>query len=114
MPPRTPNRLKVPHELPRIQYLDRADTASVTLRFKPLMSAPPLPKDTYKIKSTQRFENVHKFLRDQLGLEEGQGLYPYVGFSFAPALDEGVGGLWKSFAVNGVLVVGYCLQSAFG
>lgn len=84
------------------------------MKFKPLISAPPLPKETYKIKSTQRFENVHKFLRDQLGLGEGVGLYTYVGFSFAPALDEGVGGLWKSFQVGGVLVVGYALQSAFG
>ena len=66
----------------------------MTLKFKALGSAPRLRKDTYKIKSTQRFENVVVFLRSQLEMLEGQGLWTYVNWAFMPALDESVGGLW--------------------
>ncbi|TGZ82208.1 ubiquitin-like protein [Ascodesmis nigricans] len=87
----------------------------VTVKFRALTSAPALAKDTYKIKTTQRFENVVKFLRDQLDLGDGQGLYTYIGWSFIPALDESVQGLWECFKDgNGILVVCYSLQSAFG
>jgi ubiquitin-like protein ATG12 len=58
-------------------------------------SAPVLNKDAYKIKTTQRFENVAVFLRGQLGVGAGEGLYLYVNFTFAPALDENVGNLWN-------------------
>jgi len=86
----------------------------VTLKFKALGSAPRLRKDTYKIKSTQRFENVVVFLRSQLEIPEGQGLWTYVNWAFMPALDESVGGLWASFKVGEELVVCYSAQSAFG
>ena len=41
---------------------------TVTIKFKAMGSAPILNKDTYKIKMSQRFENVAVFLRAQLGL----------------------------------------------
>ena len=81
---------------------------TVTIKFKAMGSAPVLNKDTYKIKTSQRFENVAVFLRAQLGLSSSspsastspppaaqQSLYLYVNFTFAPALDENVGNLWR-------------------
>jgi ubiquitin-like protein ATG12 len=66
----------------------------VTLKFKAMGSAPMLNKDSYKIKTSQRFENVVVFLRNQLGLGPEISLYLYVNFAFMPALDENVGNLW--------------------
>lgn len=54
-----------------------------------------LNKDTYKIKTSQRFENVAVFLRSQLGIGPADSLFLYINFTFAPALDENVGNLWN-------------------
>lgn len=67
----------------------------VTLKFKAMGNAPVLNKDSYKIKTTQRFENVVVFLRQQLDLAADQSLLLYVNWSFMPALDENVGNLWS-------------------
>jgi hypothetical protein len=80
---------------------------AVTLKFKAMGSAPMLNKDSYKIKTSQRFENVVVFLRNQLGLGPEIGLYLYVNFAFMPALDENVGNLW---AVSKKSVVGSSLD----
>ncbi|KAI5849698.1 ubiquitin-like autophagy protein Apg12-domain-containing protein [Tricharina praecox] len=86
----------------------------VTLKFKAMGNAPVLNKDTYKIKTTQRFENVVVFLRQQLELGAEQSLLLYVNWSFMPALDENVGNLWSSFKTADELIINYSLQSAFG
>ncbi|KAA8913315.1 ubiquitin-like autophagy protein Apg12-domain-containing protein [Sphaerosporella brunnea] len=86
----------------------------VTLKFKAMGSAPVLNKDSYKIKTSQRFENVVVFLRNQLDLGPDVSLYLYVNFSFMPALDENVGNLWASFKTGEELIINYSLQSAFG
>ena len=49
----------------------------------------------YKIKTSQRFENVVKFLRDSLGLRSSEGIFLYVNSTFAPGGDENVGNLWN-------------------
>lgn len=67
----------------------------VNIRFKPIGSAPALEKSVYKIKTSQRFENVVKFLRDNLGLKNSEGIFLYVNSTFAPALDENVGNLFN-------------------
>ncbi|KAF8242233.1 APG12-domain-containing protein [Wilcoxina mikolae CBS 423.85] len=86
----------------------------VTIKFKAMGSAPVLNKDTYKIKTTQRFENVAVFLRSQLGVGPAESLFLYVNFTFAPALDENVGNLWNSFKTGEELIINYSMQSAFG
>lgn len=89
----------------------------VSIKFRPLTSAPRLQKQdkVYKINSTQRFEGVVSFLKRELDLPASQTLYTYIGWSFVPALDEGVSGLWECFKdERGVLVVCYSMQSAFG
>jgi ubiquitin-like protein ATG12 len=73
------------------------------LKFKAMGSAPVLNKDSYKIKTSQRFENVVVFLRNQLDIGPEVSLYLYINFSFMPALDENVGNLW---AVSGKVVEG--------
>ncbi|KAI5778418.1 ubiquitin-like autophagy protein Apg12-domain-containing protein [Geopyxis carbonaria] len=97
--------------------LSRAQAQPATkvgVRFKAMMAAPALAKDVYKIKSSQRFESVVAFLRKALGLGDADGIYAYVNWSFAPALDENVGNLWNCFKTDDVLLVTYSLQSAFG
>ncbi|KAG8532863.1 uncharacterized protein KY384_002741 [Bacidia gigantensis] len=89
----------------------------VTIRFTPIGSAPQLRQKVFKVSSSNRFETVVAFLTKKLaattaaavsqGEKEGGGggsrevphVFCYVNSVFAPALDEGVGGLWK--VVNG-------------
>ncbi|KAI5813456.1 ubiquitin-like autophagy protein Apg12-domain-containing protein [Pyronema omphalodes] len=86
----------------------------VTIKFKAMGSAPMLNKDTYKIKTSQRFENVAVFLRSQLGIGPADSLFLYINFTFAPALDENVGNLWNCFKTGEELIINYSMQSAFG
>lgn len=79
----------------------------VIVRFKPVGgSAPPLPvrRERSTISATSRFETVVAYLRRTLKVADSDSLFLYVNSTFAPALDEVVGNLWK---------VG-CLLSFFG
>ncbi|KAG0130883.1 ubiquitin-like autophagy protein Apg12-domain-containing protein [Tuber indicum] len=86
----------------------------INIRFKPIGSAPALDKAVYKIKTSQRFENVVKFLRDSLGLRNSEGIFLYVNSTFAPGGDENVGNLWNCFRVDDQLIVSYAMNAAFG
>ncbi|KAH8154101.1 uncharacterized protein LAJ45_01868 [Morchella importuna] len=86
----------------------------VSIRFKAIGSVPILNKDVYKIKTNQRFENVVKFLRDNLGIPASESIFTYINATFAPALDENVGNLYNSFKVDDQLIVSYCRTAAFG
>ena len=75
----------------------------MTVRFKPIGSAPQLRRMVFQVSSSNRFETVVTFLRKKI-LETGKGadatkqdgsVFCYVNSVFAPSLDEGVGGLWK-------------------
>ena len=88
----------------------------VTIRFQPLPGA-PAPSQKWaavKVSASQKFESVVGFLRRKLGVKGEDGLFVYVNKVFAPGLDEGVGGLWRCFAVDGELKVSYSLAPAFG
>ncbi|KAI9751652.1 MAG: Ubiquitin-like protein [Chaenotheca gracillima] len=67
----------------------------VTVRFKAVGSAPILRTQVYKISASQRFETVVNFLRKNLKCGPTQSVFCYVNSVFAPALDEGVGALWR-------------------
>lgn len=83
-------------EVPSISYpQQRANRRAVSIRFKAIGSAPILNRDVYKIKTNQRFENVVKFLRDNLGIAASESIFTYVNSTFAPALDENVGNLYN-------------------
>ncbi|KAL1865355.1 Ubiquitin-like protein [Diaporthe australafricana] len=90
----------------------------VIVRFKPVGgSAPPLPArhERSKVSATSRFETVVAYLRRTLKVAESDSLFLYVNSTFAPALDEVVGNLWRCFKdSNDQLNVGYSMTPAFG
>lgn len=70
----------------------------VVVRFKPVGgSAPPLParRERSTISATSKFEAVVAYLRRTLKVRETDSLFLYVNSTFAPALDEVVGNLWR-------------------
>jgi Ubiquitin-like autophagy protein Apg12 len=67
---------------------------AVTIHFQPLLNAPALKQTRFKITSTQPFGAVVSFLRKKLKVREGESLWCYID-NFAPAPDEGVGGLYN-------------------
>lgn len=84
----------------------------VIVRFKPVGgSAPPLParRERSTISATSRFEAVVAYLRRTLKVAESDSLFLYVNSTFAPALDEVVGNLWRVS-----LIPIPCLLGAFG
>lgn len=86
----------------------------VTIRFRAIGSTPILQQTVYKISSNQKFSVLVKFLRRQLKFPTSQSIFCYINSSFAPGLDEMIGNLYKSFAVDGQLLVSYCTTVAFG
>ncbi|ROW03108.1 hypothetical protein VMCG_05787 [Cytospora schulzeri] len=90
----------------------------VIVRFKPVGgSAPPLParRERSTISATAKFEAVVAYLRRQLRVGGTESLFLYVNSTFAPALDEVVGNLWRCFKdSNDQLNVGYSMTPAFG
>lgn len=70
----------------------------VIVRFKPVGgSAPPLPpkRELSRISAGQKFEVVVGYLRRLLKVGDGEAVFLYVNATFAPALDEVVGNLWR-------------------
>lgn len=74
----------------------------IIVRFKPVGgSAPSMPpkRELSRISAGQKFESVVAYLRRVLKVKDGEALFLYVNATFAPALDEVVGNLWKVSAV---------------
>ncbi|PLB55310.1 autophagy-related protein 12 [Aspergillus steynii IBT 23096] len=90
------------------------DTGKVTVRFQPLPAAPILKNRVFKISASQKFETVIKFLRKKLNCKPSDSVICYVNSTFAPGLDEGVGGLWRCFKTDDQLIVSYSMTPAFG
>lgn len=67
----------------------------VVVRFKPVGSAPPIRRELVKVASAHRFESVVAYLRKTLRVAEAESVFLYVNSTFAPALDEVVGNLWR-------------------
>lgn len=70
----------------------------IVVRFKPVGgSALPLPqkRELSRISATAKFEVVVGYLHRVLRVEAGQSVFCYVNATFAPALDEVVGNLWR-------------------
>lgn len=78
--------------------LAAADHQKIVVRFKPVGgSAPPMPpkRELSRISAGQKFESVVAYLRRVLKVGQGDALFLYVNATFAPALDEVVGNLWR-------------------
>lgn len=114
-----------------------ATDQKIIVRFKPVGgSAPPMPakRELSRISAGQKFESVVAYLRRVLKVGEGEALFLYVNATFAPALDEVVGNLWRVSTApaawrqklamltlgqcfkdsNDQLNVGYSMTPAFG
>lgn len=68
---------------------------SVTVRFKPVGSAPILRTLVFKISASMKFETVVNFLRKKLDCKPTDSVFLYVNSVFAPGLDEGLGNLFR-------------------
>ncbi|KAL2266191.1 hypothetical protein VTJ83DRAFT_5543 [Remersonia thermophila] len=87
----------------------------IVVRFKPVGSAPAVRRELVRVSSAQRFETVVAYLRKTLRVQEHESVFLYVNSTFAPALDEVVGNLWRCFKdSNEHLIVAYSMTPAFG
>jgi hypothetical protein len=68
-------------------------TPTVTIHAYPLLNAPALRQPRFRAGAAQPFGAVVAALRRKLRVKDA-ALWCYVG-SFVPAMDEGVGALWK-------------------
>lgn len=67
----------------------------VVVRFKPVGAAPALRREVVKVLSTNKFEAVVAYLRKALKVQDTESVFLYINNTFAPALDEVVGNLWR-------------------
>ncbi|OIW24861.1 ubiquitin-like protein [Coniochaeta ligniaria NRRL 30616] len=89
--------------------------AKVVIRFRPVGAAPAIRQQRVKVTSTQKFENVVAHMRKTLKVTDTESVFLYINNTFAPALDEVVGNLWRCFKdANNELNVSYSMTPAFG
>ena len=67
----------------------------IVVRFKPVGSAPPIRRELVKVASAHKFESVVAYLRKTLKVTDTESVFLYINSTFAPALDEVVGNLWR-------------------
>ncbi|KAL1933179.1 hypothetical protein VTP01DRAFT_8857 [Rhizomucor pusillus] len=97
-----------------IASLKQKDTTKVIVRFKATGNAPILKQNFYKITASHKFQTVIQFLRKELRYQGSDPLFLYINSAFAPAPDEIVGNLFKSFNTDGQLIINYCTTAAWG
>ena len=78
------------------------------------VGAATLKSPFVKIKETETFQVVINYLRKQLKIKPGEGLFLYINSAFAPAPDEVISNLYKCFGNEGKLLVSYSNQAAWG
>ncbi|KAK3984599.1 ubiquitin-like autophagy protein Apg12-domain-containing protein [Cladorrhinum sp. PSN332] len=87
----------------------------VIVRFRPVGAAPAIPQLVVKVASAHKFDSVVAHLRKKLKVKETDSVFLYVNSTFAPALDEVVGNLWRCFKDSqDHLNVSYSITPAFG
>lgn len=67
----------------------------VIIRFRPVGSAPAIRQPRVKVTSSQKFENVVAHIRKSLKVSGTESVFLYINNTFAPALDEIIGNLWR-------------------
>ncbi|GAB5587705.1 Ubiquitin-like protein [Umbelopsis nana] len=90
------------------------DTTKVIVQFRAIGNAPILRQKLFKITASQKFQAVHLFLRKELNYAASDPLFLYINSAFAPAPDEVISNLFKSFGTDGFLVINYCTTAAWG
>ncbi|BGP54903.1 hypothetical protein JCM8202_003414 [Rhodotorula sphaerocarpa] len=90
------------------------DVSKVIVRFKATGNAPIMKQNFYKITASNQFRTVTAFLRKELGWKPSDPLFVYINSAFAPALDDTVANLYKSFGTENHLLVNYSSTQAWG
>ncbi|KAI9287416.1 putative autophagy-related protein 12 [Umbelopsis sp. AD052] len=90
------------------------DATKVIVQFRAIGNAPILKQKLFKITASQKFQAVNLFLRKELNYAPSEALFLYINSAFAPAPDEIISNLYKSFGTEGFLVVNYCTTAAWG
>lgn len=65
----------------------------VVVNFKPIGNAPALPRATFKINATHKFDHLVSLLRKKLKVKPTDSVFLYINQSFAPSLEEVIGNL---------------------
>lgn len=78
----------------------------VVIRFKPVGSAPAIKNQRSRVSSSQKFDFVVAYLRKQLKVSDTESVFLYINNTFAPALDEVIGNLWRVSRVLNRLSLG--------
>ncbi|KAH9831366.1 autophagy protein 12 [Rhodofomes roseus] len=97
-----------------LQSYSKPDPVQVPIFFKAVGNAPIMKQNLYKINALNPFRAVIRFLRKQLGWKAQEPLFTYINLAFAPAPDDTVTNLFKSFATEGRLIVNYSTTAAWG
>ncbi|KAI0725366.1 putative autophagy-related protein 12 [Fomitopsis betulina] len=97
-----------------LQVYRKPEPVQVPILFKAIGNAPIMKQNLYKINAQNQFRAVVRFLRKQLGYKPQDPLLTYINLSFAPAPDNSVLNLHKSFASDGTLIVNYSTTVAWG
>ncbi|KAH8103337.1 APG12-domain-containing protein [Cristinia sonorae] len=100
--------------LEALESYKKKDPSKVVVRFKAVGNAPIMKQNLYKITASNRFQAVIQFLRKELGWKAGDPLFTYINLAFAPAPDDTVSNLFKSFSTEGHLIVNYSTTAAWG
>ncbi|WVN85945.1 ubiquitin-like protein ATG12 [Cryptococcus depauperatus CBS 7841] len=103
-----------PNALPALEEYKKKDANKVVVRFKSIGSAPVMKNNVFKATAGHKFQAVIQFLRQQLGTKKEDSLFTYINAAFAPAPDDTVGNLYKSFGTEGHLIVNYSNTPAWG
>ncbi|KAI7885225.1 APG12-domain-containing protein [Lichtheimia hyalospora FSU 10163] len=90
------------------------DSTMVILRFRAIGNAPILKTPYRKVNATFTVQRVINFLRKELKYKDIDPLFVYINSAFAPAPDETMGTLSKSFSTDGQLIINYCTMAAWG
>ncbi|KAG2183139.1 hypothetical protein INT43_006134 [Umbelopsis isabellina] len=97
-----------------IRQKKEKDITKVIVQFRAIGNAPILKQKLFKITASQKFQAVTIFLRKELNYGASDPLFMYINSAFAPAPDEIISNLYKSFGTDGFLVINYCTTAAWG
>ncbi|THH30962.1 hypothetical protein EUX98_g3213 [Antrodiella citrinella] len=114
LPPAWAAHGDIQEALDALETYRKKDPNKVIVRFKAVGNAPIMKTNLYQINASNRFQAVIQFVRRQLQWKAGDPLFTYINLAFAPAPDDTVANLYKSFATDGHLIVNYSTTAAWG
>ncbi|CAG0920579.1 unnamed protein product [Notodromas monacha] len=110
-------------ELPPQEHVEESSTKNESqmddkptkVLLKPTGGAPVKKQKKFLLPLDQTFAMVLEFMRTKyLNLAPNDSLFVYVNQTFAPSPDQRLQNLYDCFAVEGKLVLYYCLTKAWG